>query len=402
MKIIHLFLCDGDASDSILAILSIIPTNIFFQTTDTLVDNVSITIMGNLTTPASQLNTNAHTVPMIFIVIFTIVWPIIITFGIFGNILSLAVLGKTDDSSTSSKFLTNLALVDTMTLIVGGIQLVFTLGEMFWPHQSWILSSFAMHMFSRWFDRISKGITVVIVADRLIAVVMPFRYKDIVRPVRVTIIIALIYIINSATTLPVIWSVFEYHIQTADDRTNGEVMGQRYFESVLSQSIPRAIHFTANIFLFDFIPIPIVFVCNVIIVVCLRKNNNKKTTVITDAQKERQRREWELTKLLLTISLLFLVLAGPHGIYIFLILIEAYEYTANPFMRKLVMDSLITLLFLNSSINFIIYAVMNKRYREGYISILCCCRRSNNIEDSPGAHSSEEEDQTPQRKKTIQ
>ena len=358
--------------------------------------------MGNLTTPSSQLNSNARQVPMIFIVIFTIVWPIIIIFGIFGNILSLAVLRKTDDSSTSSKFLINLALVDTVTLIARGMQLVYTLGEMFPSHQSWILSSFAVSAFSRWFDRISKGITVAIVSDRLIAVVMPFRYKDIVRPVRVTIIIALIYIINSATTLPVIWSVFEYHIQTADNRTSGEYMGQKYFESVLSQSIPRAIHFTANIFLFDFIPIPIVFVCNVIIVVCLRKNNNnKKTTVTTDAQKERQRRELELTKLLLTISLLFLVLAGPHGIYLFLILIEAYEYTANPFIRKLLMDGLITLLLLNSSINFIIYAVMNKRLREGYISILCRCRRSNNIEDSPGAHSAVEEDQTPPRKENI-
>ena len=239
--------------------------------------------MENLTTPTSQLNSNEHPVPMIFIVIFTIVWPIIITFGIFGNILSLAVLVKTEDSSTSSKFLINLALVDTLTLIVGGIQLVYTFGEMFWRQQSWILSSFAVSMFSRWFDRISKSITVAIVSDRLIAVVMPFRYKDIVRPIRVTIIIALIYIIDSVTTLPVIWNLFEFHIQTADNRTNAEGMGKRYFESVLGKSIPKAIHYTGNLVLFDFLPIPIVFVCNVIIVVCLRKNNTKKTTVTTDA-----------------------------------------------------------------------------------------------------------------------
>ena len=65
------------------------------------------------------------------------------------------------------------------------------------------------------------------------------------------------------------------------------------------------------------------------------------------------------------------------------------------------MDILLTLFLLNSSVNFIVYAVMNKRYREAYISILCCCRRSNNIEDSPGEHIAKKEDQMPQRKENI-
>ena len=328
--------------------------------------------MENLTTPVSQLDSNLQSVPMITIVIFTIVWPIIITCGIFGNTLSLAVLGKTNDSSTSSKFLINLALVDTMTLIVHGIQLVYTLGEMFWPHQArkWILSSFAFSIFSRWFDRISKSITVAIVFDRLVAVVVPFRYKDIVRPVRVNIIIAMIYIINTATSLPAIWDVFEYHTQLGDNRPMGEEMGEHYLASRMSQSEVKAIHFVMSLFVFDLTPIPVVFVCNTIIIICLRTRNTKKTTTnITEAQQQRQRKEWELTKLLLTISWLFLVLAGPHGIYIFLILVGAYASAADPFTTKLVMDILLTLLLLNSSINFIVYAVMNKKYREGYVSI---------------------------------
>ena len=331
--------------------------------------------MQNLTS-APPLDSSLHQVPTILIVMLTIIWPTVIIFGMFGNTLSLIVLGKTNDSSSSSKFLINLAFVDTMTVIVNGIQMVYTWGEIFWPHQSrsWVLSSFAFSILSRLFDRISKSITVAIVSDRLIAVAMPFRYKDIVKPFRITILIAMIYVINACTSLPSIWDVFEYHIQAGENK----MMGEQYRLSRLSQSKLKAFHFLLNILVFDFIPVPLVLVCNIIIVICLQKNTVKKSKITTEAQQQRKRKERELTKLLLTISTLFLFLAGPQGIYVFIVVAGASSL--DPFTIKLVMDILLTLSLVNSSINFIVYAVMNTKYRQGYIEILCCCRRDNDIE----------------------
>ena len=147
---------------------------------------------------------------------------VIIACGIFGNILSLIVLGKKDDSSTTSKFLRSLAVADTMTLTSRCMQMLYQWGETFWPYQSqtWIMSSFAFYILSLLPDRISKGITVAVSVDRLVAVTLPLRYKLICRPMRITVVIVMIYVIIASTCLPQIFDVFLYHIQTGENRRN--------------------------------------------------------------------------------------------------------------------------------------------------------------------------------------
>ena len=143
---------------------------------------------------------------------------VIIVCGIFGNILSLIVLWKKDDSSTTSKFLRSLAVADTMTLSSKCIWMLYKWGETFSPYQSqtWILSSFAFYILSLLPDRISKCITVAKSVDRLVAVTLPLRYKIICRPMRIRVVIVLIYVIIASTYLPEIFDVFLYHIQTGE------------------------------------------------------------------------------------------------------------------------------------------------------------------------------------------
>ena len=297
--------------------------------------------------------------------------------GIFGNVISLIVIRRKEDSSTTSKFLTSLAVADTMTLIVKGAQMVLIWGEMFWPHLylTWNLKPFSFHVFSLLPERISKGITVAIVCDRVVVLTVPLRYKIICRQIRITAIIVMVYVVIASMTLPDLVNFSTYHITTGSKNKTIH-SGQRFMNS---QSKLQIMLKMFNVLVFDSMPIPVVFVCNIVIIIALRKRNILVSTT-SDVQQQRKQQEKQLTKLLLTISTLFLVLAGPSAVYRFLFLVRV---SPPDILRKdLLAELRLTLSLSNCAINFIVYAVMNKKYREGYVAILRRCRRSNAIEDS--------------------
>ena len=364
--------------------------NFSFQTVGNVTDNVSVFITENVTS-ATQLDSHLYPVQVSSIVIYSILWPMIIICGIFGNILNLFLLGKTDDSGTISKFLKSLAVADTLTLIVHGMQMVYVWEEMYWPHQyrTWLLSSHAFYRLSRLSDRISKIITVAISVERLIAVTTPLQYKFICTPKRITVIIVIIYVITTSTCLPLILDVFIYEVQASVSRIIHSNMGHQYRKNRLLPSKLKSFHFLINLLVFDFIPIPAVFVCNIIIIIYIRKSNFMKSAT-TEVQRERKIKDRQLVKLLVIISMLFLALAGPSVVYIFLLL-----FGILPEVRagKLVLELLLTLSLVNSSINFIVCAVMNKKYQAGFIAILCCCCRDNDMDERHIKHSNDKERQ---------
>ena len=113
-------------------------------------------------------------------------------------------------------------MADTMTLITRGAQMVFTMGEMFWPNMylKWKLKIFSFHALSLLPYRISKGITVAIVCDRVVALTAPFRYKIICRPMRITVTIVMVYVVIASTTIPNIVNIFVYHLASRAKRND--------------------------------------------------------------------------------------------------------------------------------------------------------------------------------------
>ena len=123
-------------------------------------------------TSSSILYTSQHPTVIARTVIYCVVWPVSIMFGICGNTLSLVVLGKYGDSSSTSMFLKSLAVADTMTLLIRSVQMVFVWRELFWADQylAWKLSSFSFVKCSHLSERIGNSITVAIVFERVVAV----------------------------------------------------------------------------------------------------------------------------------------------------------------------------------------------------------------------------------------
>ena len=320
-----------------------------------------------------------YTVYITRIVTFCVIWPIIIIPGIFGNILSLIVIRKTETSSTTSKFLTSLAVADTMHLIVKGALMVFTWGFMFWPHQylTWKLSTLSVLLLSYLPEMISKGITAAIMCDRCVALTAPLRYKVTCRPIRITAILVVLSVVIVSTSLPTIVDFFRFQFTKLENRTINTNIGKRH-RSQITQSSINSIHVMVTFLLFDCMPIPIVFVGNIIIICSLRKRKMLASTT-SEVQRQRKLQERQLTKLLLTISMLFFFLTGPSAVYRILAIVGVTP--SNTAIAVMVGNILQTLSLTNSAINFIVYVVMNTKYRDGYEAIICRCRRSVAIEE---------------------
>ena len=344
-----------------------------------LLENATCFLVDNLTS-AQHYDDDVHLAPRTNTVIYGVVWPILIITGIIGNILSLVVLRKTNNSNTTSKLLQYLAVADTMSLIFRGTELVHVFGNWSLENMTWTLSSrLFIRLFYQLADRISKYVTVAIAIERVIAVTKPFHYKFICKPIRIVAIITIICIILVSASIPDAMDIFMYYINAENSKTThmgtaGNKNGHR-----LSLSNKKAIFISIGMLFFDFLPFPIVMVSNVIIVVWLWKGRNA-ATVTTQLQQRKLKADRELTKLLLTISILFLILCCPFAIRP-VVSLAGMNASKEPRILK---DILSTLILVNSSINFVVYSAMNKKYREGYITILRCFRRRNVIQDSHG------------------
>ena len=222
-------------------------------------------------------------------------------------------------------------------------------GEMFWPHLylTWKLNSSSFYVLSLLPDRISKGITVAIVCDRVVALTVPFRYKIICRPMRITAIVVMVYVVIALMTIPGIVDIYVYYVSTGSKNKTIH-SGKRFMNS---QSTLQIMLKMFNLLAFDSMPIPVVFVCNIIIIIAIRKRNILVSTT-SEVQHQRKQQERQLTKLLLTVSILFLVLAGPAAVYRFLFVVGL---SPPDILRKdLLADLRLTMSLSNCAINFIV------------------------------------------------
>ena len=253
-----------------------------------MVDNVT-RISADFLTSLPEQSSDVYGVFLARAAIYCVVWPVIIIVGVFGNVLSMIVIWRTKDFTTTAKFLTSLAVADTLTLIVKGVQVVFTLGDIFWPIQylTWKLSVNSIFNLSLLPDRISKGITVAMVCDRVVGITVPLRYKLICLPRRISTIIAMVYIVIAVTSLPHIVDFFAYHFISVENRTIHTDMGEEYVTNVVSHSTVKRLHFIINILVFDCMPIIVVFLCNIIIIISLR-NRDVLASTTNEVQLQRK------------------------------------------------------------------------------------------------------------------
>ena len=309
-------------------------------------------------------------------IIFLGFWPVIVTFAFFGNILTLLVLHRVNAIGTTGIYLKNLAVADLLTLCVKATCIVFNWWQMYRTEQynTWKVNTLSIVTLGLVFERVSKYTTVAIVSERIIAITWPFRYREFCTPFRTKLAIAVIYVIVFAVALPLSIDVFSF-FHTTEPRKEEYPMamkeGTRYLTEHLYSS-PGAFLLNKIARAMDFIPIPLIITGNIVIITGLRKGTSVRS-ISTDAQQQRKIMERKTTKLCLTISVTFLILCSPYDILNFLFLSKIIEFNH---VVQVLGDVFVSMSLINSSVNFIIYAVMNTQYRQGYAAILTCWKRN--------------------------
>ena len=364
--------------------------NFHFQTnSSSFAANVSTSLSEN-TTLTSNGSFNSPLCPMMTLktILYCAIWPIICCCGILGNILTLIVLFRIKESSTPLQYLKSLAMADISTITIRCAYMPFVWWQLFWPdiYETWTIQSFSILWVSSAVEKISKCIIVAIVLDRVVAVILPFRYKISCTKVRISWVIVVMSIVIISTTFPSVVDTFLYMYDSkkGGNRTtepSSQSEGKFYLLNYIHTSQVKIIHLVINRFLFDLLPILIVVSGNIIIIIGLRNSRSMKYAS-EDANTQRKYQERQLTKLLLFISFSFLVLCTPTDLFTFFTISNGSVNVVPHRHRCYIEEIFRTLTLVNSSINFVIYAVMNKKYREGYMSILVCCRRRMRQENS--------------------
>ena len=231
------------------------------------------------------------------IVIFCCILPLIISFGVFGNIMTLIVLFKGKKANPTSIYIANLAAADLMTLCIRFACLVSVLWQIFRPevYASWKVNSYSIFMLSYFSEKISKCITVAIVFDRIVAVKWPFRYKTICTARRTIIAMVAIYVVLISTSFPIICDIFAYfrtdkvNISSSEYPTTAHEIKQ-YMTSRLYKIY--ILYILANVNrVIEFSIIPVIIIGNIVIVRGLRKLASVNPSYKTNSVERKTPRE---------------------------------------------------------------------------------------------------------------
>ncbi|CAH1784788.1 unnamed protein product, partial [Owenia fusiformis] len=134
----------------------------------------------------------------------------------------------------------------------------------------------------------------------------------------------------------------------------------------------------------NLIPVLIVFIMNVLLIVGLMKASARRRKLVTNG-KEAQKRDENISLMLITVAVLYLILLLPSlGLKILrcLWMVKTYlevdlniddKYFDSITFYAMVSDLLIRV---NSAINFIIYVLVSKKFRDGLMKLICCKRVS--------------------------
>ena len=118
-------------------------------------------------------------------------------------------------------------------------------------------------------------------------------------------------------------------------------------------------------------PIVVVFICNVVVIIFLRRRKLQLSSMREGQQQGRESDNDEVTKMLLCMSIVFLVCVtiGSGSLRHHL----TRNFDADD-IGNIVLEVWEILHLVNHSVNFIIYILWTKTFRKYYRNLICCCQ----------------------------
>ena len=298
--------------------------------------------------------------------------PMFLTVGIPGNILSIAVLSRQRmRHTTTSVYLRLLAIVDTAVLLVAmPRQLVYFYSSVKFQD----LSVFSCKFFSFITPTVitlSWCFLPIITIDRFILVRYPHWAKKHcskrVALIVFAILMITIFVFNSHSFL--FLNIHLKHATVSKNGTNVSVQvsgicnsGSNWYDEFYKKFWPWVIFI-----LFSLTPITLQIVCNILLIRDLfqRARINRNRRALDDANENEQRELKSVTRMLITVSVFFVLSSLPQCSRLVLKPYIFKPKTPQNAAKNLLFQCFVQLLmYSNNSINCLLYTLSGRQFRE--------------------------------------
>ncbi|XP_041362818.1 histamine H2 receptor-like [Gigantopelta aegis] len=279
-----------------------------------------------------------------------------------GNLLTITAVCSTRSlQTTPNMYVVSLAVAD----LIVGFNVFF---ESFWynaltegdiAHCKFCCLSNLSTLYTSLFA--SMASVVLIAVDRFLYICYPFKYEDLVTQRKTQIVIIVTWIISLILgTFPLYLNSFDA-VQECAHTGVLPVWYQIYFEEQVFASV--------------------LILCLVlyagIMNIARRQLRSIQATTVDPAHNSAEGKNWKVVRLMLLVCGGFFVCWCPYHVSVVINHVS--------FVSEDVMDVLFPLGILNSGVNFIIYALMNRDFRQAFRRRVCCCRRFWEHDSSGGA-----------------
>ena len=299
--------------------------------------------------------------------------PILVTFGVTGNILSLIVLSQRRlRRSSTNVLLIGLAMSDLLYLLSTVVRKSTCIISRFDPilsYKYFVLSFSGAYYVNTCFSRVSSLLVAVISIERLLAVTLPMKVRLLCRrtTVVITVIAVLVFTFASLVLLPLQYAV-KYVNKTPYLRYNDFYLENKEFVEIYNRYLTVAV--------LRWLPKVIVVVCNGIIIAFLWRRTipvEAAENVISMANVSRTQRK--ITLMLVTVAVVFVLTLLPgDAFWLASMLVDGFRlYGKYNNLFDVLSDVTLTFEIINSSINFVIYMVLNSTFSEVYLILFCPC-----------------------------
>ncbi|KAL4233468.1 hypothetical protein ACF0H5_008149 [Mactra antiquata] len=302
--------------------------------------------------------------------------PLICIFGIVCNILNLCVLSQKILNDSPYIYLTALAVSDLTLLTISFIHLVSSKAS-----GTFIKAFYDIYIFfttANIFFNSSVWLVVVLTIERVLFVTRPLTFRP--SKIKARWCIAIVFLLCSVINIP---RFFTYKITTAQI-DHYYPQGTAFRKSELFYQVSW---FHAMVI--NFVPFVTILVTNSVLVYGLHKARKERVSLHSNQEHSIKADQTRLTRTLVAVVVTFFICTVPSAFVDDPIAYSLFgegrtwkDYIESPANQMFIHISNL-LLFLNSSLNFLLYCSFNKKFRSATKSFFAktrVCRRQTRLE----------------------
>ena len=304
--------------------------------------------------------------------------PCLIIFGMVGNSLVFVVLTKSSmRQTTCSIYLRFLAVFDSLVLCVNLVR-YWIIHVTDYDLRDYGAAVCKMHTWAAyWVSYTSAWLLVSVTVERCVSVWFPHKVKTFCTKRKTYIIIIAIILIMALINAHYLYGLGDKY-DTEENVTFCDSIYEGHYNFF------TFIWPWVDLSIYSLLPSTILTVCNISIIFkvissnrrILRDNSVRGNSTQNGSLAFRRYQQSSLTAMMLTTSIIYVVCTTPFCIYVIYsanITFEFWDNSQEKAVDDLLWAAVNILQFTNNSINFILYCVSGKRFRDELKGI--CCRR---------------------------